>query len=247
MLTLRADLHVHTVLSPCADVEMIPPLIVENVIEAGIGLIAITDHNATANIQAVQQAAIGRDLVVLPGMELQTVEEVHVLCLFDTLDQAYAMQSVVDGSLPDIMNNVEFFGEQFVIDETGDYLRREDRLLLTSTSLTFHKAWEHVQALGGLLIPAHINRKAYGLIQTLGLIPEDTPVEILEISTHITAQQVYQQYPQVRGYPLIQNGDAHFLEEIAGNNQLTLDSPTISEIRLAILGQAERHHVLLHS
>ncbi|MFN2305259.1 MAG: PHP domain-containing protein, partial [Anaerolineales bacterium] len=87
MKTFLAELHVHTVLSPCAGVEMIPPLIVQTALENGINLIAITDHNASENVDAVMKAAQGLDLTVLPGMELQTEEEVHSLCLFDTLDQ----------------------------------------------------------------------------------------------------------------------------------------------------------------
>lgn len=248
MITLRADLHVHTVLSPCADVEMIPPLIVQDAVERGIGLIAITDHNATGNILAVQEATRGTELVVLPGMELQTSEEVHVLCLFDTLEQAREWQSIVDQSMPNVPNNIDFFGEQFVVDETGEFIRREERLLLTSTSLTIHQAWERVTRLGGLMIPAHINRRANGLLPVLGLVPLDTPVEILEISSHITPSQAVSQYPQIAGYPLIQDGDAHFLDDILGVNELTLQNPTVAEIRLAILGKEERsHHILANN
>ena len=104
----RADLHVHTVLSPCADVEMIPPLIVETALELGINLIAITDHNSTANIEAVQKAALHTSLTVLPGMELQTKEDVHSLCLFDTLDQTNSFQKIVNATLP-VLNNIEDF------------------------------------------------------------------------------------------------------------------------------------------
>ena len=132
MKTFRADLHVHTVLSPCAAIEMIPPLIVQEALTQGIRLIAITDHNATGNIGAVQKAAAGTDLIVIAGMEVQTREEVHVLCLFDTLSQAEAWQQIVDQALPAIENNPDFFGEQFVVDETGDFIRSEERLLLNS-------------------------------------------------------------------------------------------------------------------
>jgi predicted metal-dependent phosphoesterase TrpH len=106
--TYLAELHVHTVLSPCGDIEMIPPLIIEEVISKGINLIAITDHNASANVGAVQRAALESDLAVLPGMELQTREEVHVMCLFDTLEQAAALQARVDAALPRVKNNVDF-------------------------------------------------------------------------------------------------------------------------------------------
>lgn len=224
---------------------MIPPLIVETALAKGIGLIAITDHNATANIEAVQSAAKGTELIVLPGMELQTIEEVHVLCLFDQMDQAQAFQKIVSAALPDMSNNIDFFGEQFVVDESGDFIRREERLLLTSANLTIRQAWDAVTNLGGLLIPAHINRKAYGLIQVLGLVPEDTPIEILEISVHIQPERAYEIYPQIGGYPLVQNGDAHFLEDLRGLNQFTFANPVVEEIRRAVLGRDGRNHMVL--
>ena len=234
MYSYRADLHVHTVLSPCAGVEMIPPLVVEEALQRGIELIAITDHNATANIRAVQQAASGTRLIVLPGMELQTSEEVHVLCLFDTCEQAQALQDWVDARLPGMANNPDFFGEQFIVDETGDFLAREERLLLTSANASLREAWEFVDSLGGLFIPAHVNRTSNGLLALLGLVPTDFPVEALELSRHISPDDARKRYPQIRGYPLIQNGDAHFLDGLLGANVWTLEAPRISELRLAL-------------
>jgi hypothetical protein len=178
-------------------------------------------------------------------MELQTIEEVHVLCLFDQIDQAQELEKIVSASLPDISNNIDFFGEQFIVDETGEFIRREERLLLTSANLTIRQAWDHVTRLGGLLIPAHINRKAYGLIQVLGLVPEDPPIEILEISIHIQPERAYLTYPQIAGYPLIQNGDAHFLEDLKGLNQFTIENTTVKEIRLAALRKNGRNHEIL--
>jgi len=245
LIHLRADFHVHTVLSPCADVEMIPPLIVETAIERGISLLAITDHNASANILAVQRAAQGTEVTILPGMELQTIEEVHVVCLFDSLEQSLAFQAMVDRVLPVIPNNVEYFGEQFVVDETGAFIRREDRLLLTSTQWTLRQAWEAVYGLGGLMIPAHVNRKANGLLAILGLVPDDVPIEMLEISLHTTPEQAYQDFPALKGYPLIQDGDAHFLEDIRGLNDLSLEEITVDEIRRAVLGIDGRSHRVL--
>ena len=240
MKTYLAELHVHTVLSPCADVEMIPPLIVEEALLRNIHLIAITDHNATANIAAVQKAAHGSDLVVLPGMEVQTREEVHVLCLFDTLDQAEQWQAQVDAALPPLENDPEHFGEQFVVDETGDFIRRENRLLLTSTSLSFDEACQQVHALGGMFIPAHVDRKAFGLIANLGFVPAEVSVEALEVSRHLRPELASQKYPQLAGYPLLQGGDVHRLEEFLGVNAFSVEAPTIAEIRLALCGQDGR-------
>lgn len=240
MNTYRAELHLHTVVSPCAAVEMIPPLIVREALENGINLIAVTDHNSSANVGAVQKAATGSELAVLPGMELQTREEVHLLCLFDTLDQLEAWQNIVDARLPPLENNIEFFGEQFVVDETGDFVRRETRLLLTSTNLSLKEAVTTVTGLGGLAIPAHVNRPAFSLIANLGFVPGDVTFEALEISRHLTPGEACQKFPQLKNYPLIQNGDVHFLHEFLGATRFQLAAPTIAELRLALLGQNGR-------
>lgn len=240
MRTLRADLHVHTVLSPCAGVEMIPPLIVQEALEQGIQWIAITDHNSTANVAAVLKAAQGTDLAVLPGMEVQTREEVHTLCLFDKLDQAEAFQVWVDQHLPSTPNNPDYFGEQFVVDETGDFLRREERLLLNSLDAGLEDAYHQVSELGGLFIPAHINRQAFGLLPVLGLVPVDIPFEALEVSRHMSPDQAAARYRQIAGYPIIQNGDVHYLDGFLGSTEWTVAAPTISEIRLALRGMEGR-------
>lgn len=234
MITLRAELHVHTVLSPCGDVEMIPPLIVQEALDQGIGLLAITDHNASDNIWAVQKAAKDTGLVVLPGMEVQTREEVHSLCLFDTLDQVEAWQDEVDRALPAMKNNPEYFGEQFVVDETGEFIRRDHRLLLNSVELSLNEAFKKVTALGGLFIPAHVNRKAFGLLANLGLVPTDIALEALEISRHITPEDARRTYPQLQKYPLIQSGDVHYLADFLGKNEITIEKATITELRLAL-------------
>jgi PHP family Zn ribbon phosphoesterase len=245
--TYRAELHLHTVLSPCAAVEMIPPLIIQEAEEKGINLIAVSDHNAIENISAVMQAAHGTTVTVLPAMELQTREEIHSLCLFDTLEQITDFYDRLRPTFPEIRNNVDYFGEQFVVDATGDFVRREERLLITSSSLSLKDAWELTTDHGGLLIPAHINRSAFGLIPILGFIPKDIPLEVLEISNHINPEQARANYPQLTGYYLIQNGDAHQLSEIAGFNRFHIAEPSIAEFKLAFHRSAGRFHELIAS
>jgi PHP family Zn ribbon phosphoesterase len=238
MNKFRADLHVHTVLSPCAEVEMIPPLIVREALERGIHLIAITDHNATGNIRAVMEAAQGTGLTVLPGMELQTREEVHLLCLFDTLEQTETWQKVVDSVLPERSNNPEFFGEQFIVDASGEFIRREERLLIVSAEIGLDDAAAQVHALGGFAIPAHVDRKAFSLISNLGLVPPG--FEALEISRHLKPDEAAIHYPQIRGYPLIQNGDVHRLDDFLGVCEFNIEAPSLSEIRMALKSIAGR-------
>jgi PHP family Zn ribbon phosphoesterase len=213
---------------------MIPPLIVESALENDIHLIAITDHNSSANFLAVQKAAKDTPLVVLPGVELQTREEVHTLCLFDDYSQILKFQSIIDRSLPDFLNQPDHFGEQFIVDETGDFIRREDRLLLTSTKLSLKEAWQIVTNLGGLFIPAHVNRKAFGLIENLGFIPNDIRINAVEISRHLTPAEAQLKFPQLKGYPIIQNGDVHRLNEFLGTLIFNMSEATTYEISLAL-------------
>jgi PHP family Zn ribbon phosphoesterase len=236
MKRFRADLHVHTVLSPCADVEMIPPLIVQSALEKDINLIAITDHNATANVAAVQRAAEGNDLTVLPGMEVQSREDVHLLTLFETLDDLMTWQSEVDAALPELPNQTSFFGEQFVVDETGQFIRSDPRLLSTSTGLSIDEIFERVDALGGIVIPAHVERISYGLFPTLGLISEKWHVLALEISRHTTPEKAARMFPALGRHPLIQSGDVHQLDGFLGTTVFTLVSPSLMEIRMALKG-----------
>lgn len=234
MKRFRADLHVHTVLSPCADIGMIPPLIVQKSLEHHIDLIAITDHNSSANVDAVQKAAEGTGLAVLPGMEVQSREDVHLLTLFENLDALQAWQEQVDNALPDLPNQPEFFGEQFIVDETGDFIRSETRLLLTSTGFTIDEIFDRVHSLGGLAIPAHVERFSFGLLPTLGLISEKWPLLALEISRQITPEKACARFPALCNYELIQDGDVHQLDGFLGTTIFTLAAPTLTEIRLAL-------------
>ncbi|MBI3174547.1 MAG: PHP domain-containing protein [Chloroflexi bacterium] len=243
MLTYRAELHVHTVLSPCAGVEMIPPVIVQSALEKGINLIAVTDHNQTANIEAVMGAARETGLSVLAGMELQTQEEVHLLCLFDGLDQAEAWQRSVDRRFGSILNDEEHIGEQYIVDATGDFIRREPRMLITNVDLSLEEAVQGVNALGGLVIPAHVERHAYGLLAMLGFA---SPIfEALEISRHTTPETACKQFPQLTSFPLLQSGDVHYPEEFLGAMEFELEAPTIAEIRKALQGADGRRMKIL--
>ena len=234
----RAELHMHTVLSPCAGVEMIPPVIVDAALKRGINLIAITDHNATANIEAVMEVARGTELIVLAGMELQTCEEVHVLCLFDGLKQAEAWQRRVDSCYPNLLNDEEKIGEQYIVDASGAFIRNESRMLIANVDMSLEEAVEGVNALGGLVIPAHVERRACGLVAVLGIV---SPIfEALEISRHATPESACRQFPQIKSFPILQSGDVHHADGFLGVMEFELESPTIAEIRKAIHREGER-------
>ena len=178
---LMADLHLHTVLSACAEVEMIPPLIIQRARELGLELLAVTDHNAARNVAAMMAAAEGTGITVLPGMEVQSREEVHLLCLFDTLEQVLAWQERVFAALPDRENDEAFFGAQFVVDAEGEYLDTENRLLAISTALSVEQVVAGVRALGGIVLAAHVDRPSFSLVANLGFVPPGLEIAGIEL------------------------------------------------------------------
>lgn len=235
--SLLADLHLHTVLSPCAEVEMIPPLIVRRALALGLGLIGVTDHNTAENCDAVVRAAAGSGLIVLPGMETQTAEDVHVVCLFDTVEQALTWQGIVYDHLPDRPNPEEILGGQYVVDAEGDYLRTEDRLLLTATDLPLDDVVARVQALEGLAIPAHIDRPSFSLLANLCFVPADLDVPALEIFHLTDPGKLRAAHPGLAAWPLVRNSDAHRLAEMAPSLRLTLGRGDVAGLLAALTGR----------
>ena len=235
-----ADLHIHTVLSGCAEVEMIPPLILKQAKRLGLGLIAITDHNACHNVEAVMKAAEGTGIHVLPGMELQSKEEVHLLCLFDTVSQCQEWQQEVFEKLPSLGNREEVFGAQYVVDATGDWMWTEERLLAASVDMALEEVILNVRELGGMVIPAHVDRASFSLLSNLGFVPEGLDVYGLEVTPRFVPGNGFQQWPQLKAWCLIVNGDAHRLQEIQQRTLFKISAPLIEEISLALRGVGGR-------
>jgi PHP family Zn ribbon phosphoesterase len=235
-----ADLHIHTVLSACAEIEMLPELILERAQELGLELIAVTDHNSAENAAAMLSAATGTGVTVLPGMEVQTREEVHLLCLFDTLEQVLVWQGDVYGRLPRMKNKEEVFGTQVVLDATGNVVGRNERLLLTSVSFSVEEVAQRVRRLGGLCIPCHVDRPAYSIIANLGFIPPDLEFEGVEISHLVGVAEARQRFPELERYALLADGDAHRLPELARRTTLKMEEPTVAELARALAGEGGR-------
>jgi len=235
-----ADLHLHTVASACAEVEMIPPLIVRRARELGIELLAVTDHHSVENAAAVQEAARAVGIEVLAGMEVQTREEVHVVCYFDDTVQAEQWQEMIWKRLPGMANRPEFFGEQYVVDATGAYVRTNERLLQTSTDLSFDELFWLAEQWGVLAVPAHVDRPRYSLFANLGVLPETVRLPGVEISRNIAPQEALRRFPSLRGLGMVQSGDAHRLKEMTNSTLLKLKEPTAQEVRKALLGQEGR-------
>ena len=234
------DLHLHSVLSPCAEMEMFPEFIVERAEALNLEVITVTDHNSCENAAAMIQAAAGTEITVLPGMEVQTREEVHMVCLFDTLEQAMRWQEMVYASLPPLENKDDVFGVQVILEADGEIAGYNERLLLTSSSFSVNQVVQQVRDLGGLCIPAHVDRPAYSLIANLGFVPPELDIPGVEISHLVSPQEARTRFPQLARYSLVASSDAHRLSDMSRRTTLKMAAPTVSEIALALAGEDGR-------
>lgn len=236
----RVDLHIHTALSPCADDQMTPPAIVDAALDAGLSMIAICDHNATGNVAAVQEAAAG-DLVVLPGMEITTVEEVHVLGIFPHNDCAHLAAAHVRATLPHVRPGDEVrFGTQHLLDARGHEIGCETHLLACASTLSLDRAVLLIHRNHGLAIAAHVNRPAFGVMSQLGSFPREVDWDAIEVFSTRGVCPACADF-EVYELPLITSSDSHFLDDI-GSSQTTLamEAPTFTELSLALRGAGGR-------
>ena len=213
---LKADLHIHSVLSPCAEREMTPGNIVGMAIVLGLDIIAITDHQSCGNCEAAIaiSEALGGPLVI-PGMEAESAEEIHLLCLFPDLASAKEFELYIRSTMPDRPNRKDIFGEQWVMDDQDECVREEERMLLIPSRLTCDEIAAHVIGIGGVCIPAHLDREANSMLISLGAVPPDFPTSVIELSSRVDPARFFRQHPELDQYRYITNSDAHRLETMA--------------------------------
>jgi 3',5'-nucleoside bisphosphate phosphatase len=229
----RCDLHIHTCLSPCAELDMYPRAVVEKSIAEQLDIIAICDHNAMENVQFVLRSVEGKPLTVLPGMEITSSEEVHLLALFDTLDDLMKIQNIVYDHLPGT-NREEIFGCQAIVNDLDEVEGFNDRFLLGATELSLLEIIHHIHGFGGLAIASHIDRESFGIIGQLGFIDPDIPLDALEITYRTGIKDARSKYPELSRFPFIESSDAHSIKDIGeGVTTMFLERGTISEIRMA--------------
>ncbi len=240
----RADLHIHSCLSPCSDWDMSPRKIVQKSLEIGLDLIALCDHNSAENAGATMREGDRRGLQVLPGMEICSREEVHLLALFDELDPALAMQAYVYANLPG-ENNPKVFGCQVVANENDEVIEENPRLLIGATRLSLYEIVAKTHGLGGINISCHVDRPSYGIINQLGFIPEDLNLDGLEVSYRIELAQAVRDIPGIGNYTCVTASDAHYLDDIGrACTVFELAAPTLAELRMALAGKEGRRILL---
>jgi PHP family Zn ribbon phosphoesterase len=232
----RGDLHVHTCLSPCGDLSMLPRSIIMVAKEKELDIIGICDHNSTANVMAVKRAGEKEGVAVIGGIEIATQEEVHIMALFEGEDALKQIQAIVYEHLPGV-NDAEAFGEQVVVDENDEVLELNEKLLISATTLLLDQVVDIVHGLGGIAIASHVDREAFSIIGQLGFIPDGLPLDGLEVSARTSVSEAKEKFPQVKGYPLVSFSDAHYLQDIGKRTtSFLLEAPSVAELGKALRG-----------
>jgi len=227
MRKVRADLHLHTCLSPCADDLMQTTAIIEQAKKAGLDMIGICDHNSGENVRAMMKAGERQSLAVIPGVEVTSREEVHILGLFSAEQDLMCLQDIIYENLPG-QNDEEAFGPQLVIDEYCNVVGQNSRLLIGATTLTLEQVIDAIHQFAGLAIASHVDRQRFSLIGQLGFIPNGLKLDAVEVSNPSSAGQEY-------GYPVVTSSDAHFLEDIGKNSTcFMIEDASLQEISKAL-------------
>lgn len=211
------DLHIHSALSPCGDEDMTPNNIVNMSLLNGLDIIALSDHNTCKNVRAVSEVARRAGILFIPAMELETAEEIHVLCLFPSVDAAELFErEIVSPALPDIANNESIFGRQQILDENDNEAGTDGRYLINATSLTIDSVGVLAARYGAAAVPAHIDKQTKSLLSVLGMADRSMGYNVFELSpnapdnfseTHFSLKGM--------GYRYLYNSDAHYLADIA--------------------------------
>ncbi len=236
-----ADLHVHTCLSPCATLDMTPRKIVAQARRMKLDMIAITDHNTAENAGALMEAAADVELTVIPGLEITTAEEAHVLGFFPTLEAALAMQELVYAHLTPGENDEDRFGLQVVASAADEVEGMCTRLLMGATDLDIDRVVAGIGERGGLAVAAHIDRDSYSLISQLGFIPPGLDLAAVGISRQLTLAEARERFAEYADRAFLSTSDAHDLDQLGSNpTRLMLAAPDLDELKLALAGQDGR-------
>ena len=235
------DFHIHTCLSPCADLDMHPQALVEKALAAKLDIIAICDHNSSENVPYVIKAAKGKNIKILPGMEITTSEEVHLIAIFNSLSDLAALQVLVYQHLAGI-NDEQKFGVQAIVNEKGEVEGINDKLLIGATDLPLNELLNYLHELNGLAIAAHIDRESFSVLSQLGFIDEKTNFDALEITPATGFKQARVKYRELSNYSFIMSSDAHYLKDIGeAATKIVLQEPTFAELKMAFAKQNGRH------
>ena len=214
MTMLYYDLHIHSCLSPCGDKDMTPANIAGMAAVKGLDVIALTDHNSCRNCPAAMKHAEALGITLIPGMEMTTAEEVHVICLFPSLEAAMDFDAHVYSHLLPVNNRPDIFGEQLIMDERDQVTDTLEKLLLGATDIPFYRTEALVAKFHGICFPAHLDKSSTSLLSNLGLIPPESAFRCAEIRDLTKLHQLRRAHPYLESCRILSSSDAHYLWDI---------------------------------
>lgn len=214
MRSLSYDFHIHSCLSPCGDNDMTPCNIAGMAYIKKLGAFALTDHNSCRNCVATKKVADNYGIIFIPGMELTTSEEIHVLCYFSTIKQALCWDKFVYSRLLKIDNNPDVFGDQLILDENDNITGNENKLLINAAAISFDEVFSLVKSYGGVAVPAHIDKSSNSLISQLGFVPEDSTFSSFEVKNIDNYKELCKSNPYLENCHVLTSSDAHYLQDI---------------------------------
>ena len=228
-MKFNADMHIHSVLSPCGDIEMSPSAIVATAKARGMDIIGLTDHNSTLNADVTRRLGEKAGLHVLMGAEVTTKEEVHCLAFMPTTEKLAEFQAFLDSRVIFFENDVDKFGYQLVVDEEENVLDQVPHLLINALDLPMLELQQKVYQMGGIFIPAHIDRPTFSLSSQLGFVPSGLKYHAMELSYYCRRDgyKFLETHPWFSDLNFIQSSDAHFVPDIAKINSV-LEMPFFS-------------------
>ena len=222
------DLHIHSCLSPCGDDDNTPNNIVGMASLCGLNIVALTDHNTTANCPAFFEAAKRYGIIAIAGMELTTSEDIHIVCLFETLDGAMSFGEKVKEYRIPIENRPDIFGNQLILDGQDNIIGEEKDLLINATLISVEEVPTLVAEFGGICYPAHIDRQSNGIISVLGTFPATPHFNCIEFHDGDKADEYIQKY-NLHNKKIIISSDAHNLTDMRDKqNYFCLDDEPYS-------------------
>lgn len=241
MNRFKADLHIHSVLSPCGSLEMSPRVIVDTARKKGLDIIAITDHNSTRQCKVVAEVAQKEGIMVFCGAEVTTREEVHCLTLFENFEKLDAFQAYLDKYLPKVKNNPDVFGYQVWVNQDEEIIGEEEYLLISGINQSIDEVEAKVHELGGLFMLAHVDKKRFSVYSQLGFIPYDLNVDAMGISPIADVQELIHKHPELATHRLVRFSDAHMPEHIGQRyTEFIMNAPSFEEAKMALRGEAGR-------
>ncbi|HOP05280.1 MAG TPA: PHP domain-containing protein [Tenuifilaceae bacterium] len=245
MKTFRADIHIHSVLSPCGDLDMSPRSIVAEAKARGLDFIAITDHNSTLHGPLVRRLAEPLGIKVFFGAEVTTREETHCLCLFNTELQRVAFQQFIEINLPEIKNDPARFGYQVVVNENDEIIQEIEPLLLSALRISVNQLEHEVHRLEGVFIPAHVDRPMYSLTSQLGFIPPDLHFDALEVFRSTDPEEFLLRNKHLSNPTIVKNSDAHFPGQVGTvYSEYSMEEVSFEEFIMALRNNQGRRVVV---